>query len=53
MAEDIILLGLNSKDDTIQESSIIMITADAMDTAYITANAIILDNVSIATNSYT
>ncbi len=53
MAEDIILLGLDSRNDTTQKSSIVMITADIAETANITANAIILDDAGIATNSYT
>ena len=52
MAEDIILLGLNSKDDTIQESSIIMTITDTVVTADITVNAVILNEAGIANNSY-
>src|SRR6266540_1849090 len=47
-AEDIILLGLDSRDDTTQESSAVMTTADAAATADITAGAVILDNAGVA-----
>src|SRR6266498_3352527 len=51
MAKDIISLGLNSKGDTIQESSAVMITADTAMTVDITASAIILDDVSVINDS--
>src|SRR6266496_2998907 len=41
-AEDIVSLGLDSRGDTTQESSAVMATAD------ITANAVILDDASVA-----
>src|SRR6266511_4709840 len=47
-AEDIILLGLDSRDGTTQESSAVMTTADAAATADITADAVILDDVRVA-----
>ena len=53
-AKDIISLKLNSRGNITQESSTVMITADAADaaeTVNITANVVILDNVGIATNS--
>ena len=52
IAKDIILLGLDSKGDTTQESSIVMIITDATVTADITADTIILDDVGVATDSY-
>ena len=48
MAEDIVLLGLDSRGDTIQESTAVIITADAAATAGITAGAVILDDTSVA-----
>ena len=51
MAEDIILLGLDSRDDTTQESSAVMTTADTATTANITAGAVILDNMDMANDS--
>ena len=51
-AEDIVSLELNSRDDTTQESSAVMITADAATTADITAGAVILDDVGVANDSY-
>ena len=53
MAKDIVLLGLDSRDDTTQESSAVMTTADAATIANITVNTIILDDISIANDSYT
>src|SRR6266540_2681522 len=52
MAEDIISLGLDSRGDITQESSAVMTTADAAVTADITASAVILDDVSVANDSY-
>ena len=46
--EDIVLLGLDSRGDTIQESSAVMTTADAVATADITANAVILNDAGVA-----
>src|SRR6266542_3766119 len=43
-AEDIILLELDSRDDTTQESSTVMTTANVAATADITANAVIMDD---------
>ena len=51
-AEDIVSLGLDSRGDTTQESSAVMITADAMMTADITAGAIIMDDVNVTNDSY-
>jgi len=50
-AEDIISLGLDFRDDTIQESSTVMTTADAVMTADITADAVILDDASVTNDS--
>ncbi len=50
-AEDIISLGLDSRDDTTQESSAVMTTADAAVTADITADAVILDDAGVANDS--
>ena len=52
-AEDIILLGLDSKGDTTQESSAVMTTVDAAATADITADAIIMDDVGVVNDSCT
>ena len=52
MAEDIVSLGLDSRGNTIQESSAIMTTVDTVATADITADTIILDDVSVANDSY-
>src|SRR6266540_4482782 len=52
MAEDIVSLGLDSRDDTTQESSTVMIIADAAATVDITAGAVILDDASVANDSY-
>ena len=51
-AEDIISIGLNSRDDITQESSAVMTTVDVVTTADITAGAVILDNVNMANDSY-
>jgi len=51
MAEDIILLGLDSRDDTTQESSVVMTTTDATMTANITVGAVILDDADVANDS--
>ena len=53
MTKDIILLELNSKSDTTQESSIVIITVDAMVTADITINAVIMDNMNVVNDSCT
>jgi len=47
-AEDIVSLGLDFRDDTTQESNAVMITVDAMATADITADAIILEDTGVA-----
>jgi len=47
-AEDIVSLGLDSRGNTIQESSAVMTTADAAATANITADAVILDDAGVA-----
>src|SRR6266542_4051374 len=52
MVEDIVSLGLSSRGNTTQESSAVMITADAAATADITADAVILDNASVTNDSY-
>ncbi len=51
MAKDIISLGLDSKDNITQESSVVMTTADAVVTMDITASVIILDNVDVTSDS--
>ncbi len=51
--EDIVLLGLDSRSDTTQESSVIMTIADAVVTADITADAVILDDVGVTNDSCT
>src|SRR6266511_5725938 len=48
MAEDIVSLGLDSRGDTTQENSAVMTTADAVVTADITADAVILDDAGMA-----
>ncbi len=53
IAKDIVLLGLDSKGDIIQESSIVMTTANAIITADITADVIIIADEDVVTNSYT
>ena len=50
-AEDIVSLGLDSRGDTTQESSAVMITVDAAVTADITADAVIMDDVGVANDS--
>ena len=50
-AEDIILIGLNSRNDTTQRSSAVMTTADAAITADIIMDVVILDNAGVATDS--
>src|SRR6266540_4081670 len=47
-AKDIVSLGLDSRGDTIQESSAVMTTADAAVIADIIANAVILDDAGVA-----
>ncbi len=42
MAEDIILLGLNSRSNIIQENNAVMITTDVTVTADIIADAVIM-----------
>ena len=51
IAEDIISLGLDSRGDITQKSSVVIITADAVVTADITADTIILADAGIATDS--
>ena len=51
-AKDIVSLELNSRGNTIQESSIIMTITDTVVTADITVNAVILNEAGIANNSY-
>ncbi len=51
-AEDIISLGLDSRDDTTQENSAVMTTADIAAIADITAGAVILDVAGVANDSY-
>ena len=53
MAEDIVSLELNSRGDITQESSAVMITADAMVTADIIVDVVILDDVSVTIDSCT
>src|SRR6266508_3518331 len=47
-AEDIVSLGLDSRGDTTQESSVVMTTANTAATADITADAVILDDAGVA-----
>jgi len=47
-AEDIVSLGLDSRGNTTQESSAVMTIADAVATADITADAVILDDAGVA-----
>ncbi len=51
MAEDIISLGLDSKGNITQESSAVIITVDAMATVDITADAVILNDAGVASDS--
>ncbi len=51
MTKDIISLGLDSRGDTTQESSTVMITADTAATADITANAVILDDADVVNDN--
>jgi len=53
MAEDIVLLGLNSRGDTTQKSSAVMTTADAAVTVDITVDVVILDDAGVANDSCT
>ncbi len=50
-AEDIVSLGLDSKGNITQESSVVMITADAVVIADNIADAILLEDMDIANNS--
>ena len=52
LAEDIISLELDSRDNTIQESSIVITIADAAATADITAGVVILDDADVANDNY-
>src|SRR6266542_400274 len=47
-AEDIVLLGLDSRDNTTQESSVVMTIVDAATTADITADVVIMDEAGVA-----
>ena len=49
--EDIVLLGLDSRGDTTQESSVVMTTADITVTVNITAGAVILEDAGIVNNN--
>ena len=49
--KDIVSLGLDSRGDTTQESSTVMITADAVTTVDTTADAVILDDAGMANDS--
>ncbi len=51
MTEDIISLGMDSRGDITQESSTVMITADAAMTADITADAVILNDAGVTNDS--
>src|SRR6266542_1757278 len=51
-AEDIVSLGLDSRGDTTQESSVVITTANAAATANITADTVILDDAGVANDSY-
>src|SRR6266498_610934 len=52
-AEDNVSLSLDSRNDITQESSTVMITADAATITDITADAVILDDVDVTNDSYT
>src|SRR6266540_1124910 len=52
MAENIISLGLDFRDDITQESSAVITTADAAVTADITVGAVIIDDVGVTNDSY-
>ncbi len=52
MAEDIVLLGLDSRGDTTQESSVVMTIADATMIIDIAVDTVIMDNADIANDSY-
>ena len=49
--KDIVSLGLNSRGDTTQESSTIMIIANAVTTADITTGTVILNDADVANDS--
>ena len=51
-AKDIVSLGLDSRSDTIQESSAVITTVNATTIADITADTVILNEVGIANNNY-
>ena len=51
MAKNIVSLELDFRDNTTQESSVVMTIADTMITANIIADAVILANMSIANDS--
>ncbi len=53
MVEDIISLGLDSRGNTIQESSTVITIADAVITTDIIADAVITAKVGIVNNSCT
>ncbi len=53
MVKDIILLGLDSRDDSTQESSTVITTVNTTVTADITVDAVITADESIINNSYT
>jgi len=53
MAEDIVSLELDSRDNITQESSAVMTTVDTTMTVDITADAIILDNAGVTNDSCT
>ena len=50
MTKDIISLELDFRGDTTQKSSAVMTTADATITVNITADAVILDDMDVATD---
>ena len=47
-AKDIVSLGLDSRDNTTQESSTVITIADAVVTADITTGAVIMDDAGVA-----
>ncbi len=51
MAEDIVLLGLDSRGNTTQESNAVMTTADAAATVDITVGVVIMDDAGVANGS--
>ncbi len=53
IAKDIVSLGLDSRGNTTQESSVVMTTVDAVVTADIIVGTVILDDTGVANDSCT